>query len=362
MYKYVIIFFSIFTLGQIANADVSTADIKFTQTTVNFGTIFMEDGKVTAKFSFTNNGQSDFIIKNVEAACGCTVPRSTKDTFAPGEKGYIIAEFDPKGITGDVKKWVYVSGNFNNAVRIELKIRAFIKSTAQARTEGYYRGEYGYLLVNKTHFDWGNITKNATFTDSITLTNDGYGDIQIKEIENLPDFMTTENLPLTIPKGKSHTIHFDINTEKLDTVGPFSGAIKLITTDKFFPRKEMFFTANFIQDFSRLTKRDLKNAPKLTLSTNRVDMGIMKSGEIKRKSVQFTNSGKSNLIIKRIDKDCSCTILKPSKNVLAPGESMSVSVSFDALFKEGLKTKIVRIYTNDPINPILTFQVKANIK
>ena len=31
-------------------------------------------------------------------ACGCTNPRSTKDTFMLGESGQILAEFNPKGM------------------------------------------------------------------------------------------------------------------------------------------------------------------------------------------------------------------------------------------------------------------------
>ena len=104
-------------------------DIVFDQRFHDFGTIFEENGIVTAKYDFTNYGNSPFIISAIDAACGCTNPRSSKDTFMPGERGQILAEFNPKGFAGKTKKWIYVRGNFEDGYQIELKFEAEIKSS-----------------------------------------------------------------------------------------------------------------------------------------------------------------------------------------------------------------------------------------
>ena len=79
-----------------AQSKVKITDIVFNERIHDFGIIYVENGIVTAKYSFTNYGDSPFIINNIDAACGCTNPRSSKDTFMPGESGQILADFNPK--------------------------------------------------------------------------------------------------------------------------------------------------------------------------------------------------------------------------------------------------------------------------
>ena len=66
--------------------------------------------------------------------------------------------------------------------------------------------------------------------------------------------------------------------------------------------------------------------------------------------------------IRKIETDCSCAMLELSKNKLLPGDSVSTLVKYDSLFKKGKQSKLIKIYSNDPSNPILTLYVKAFVK
>lgn len=69
----------------------------FAQDTVfNFGKI-LDGERVSHDFVFTNTGEGDLIISNVQASCGCTTPDWTKDPIKPGEKGTVKAEFNSSG-------------------------------------------------------------------------------------------------------------------------------------------------------------------------------------------------------------------------------------------------------------------------
>ena len=68
---------------------IAQPEIKFENTTFDFGKIKEEGGKVTGKFIFTNVGNEPLELTNVRPGCGCTAANYTKVAIAPGEQGYI---------------------------------------------------------------------------------------------------------------------------------------------------------------------------------------------------------------------------------------------------------------------------------
>ncbi len=74
---------------------LGTPDFKV-DTVFNFGSI--KDGEIVShEFEFTNTGDGDVIISNVQASCGCTTPDWTKDPIKPGKTGVIKAVFNSSG-------------------------------------------------------------------------------------------------------------------------------------------------------------------------------------------------------------------------------------------------------------------------
>jgi hypothetical protein len=91
-------------------------------------------------------------------------------------------------------------------------------------------------------------------------------------------------------------------------------------------------------------------------------MGTMNSGSVRSKKVTIMNTGKSILKIRKLEADCSCTVLKLPSNEILPGDSIETIVQYDSLFKKGKQSKLIKLYTNDPFNPIATIYVKAIVK
>jgi hypothetical protein len=77
----------------------------------NFGDINEKDGKVSHKFSFKNDGDQPLIILSVKPSCGCTTPNWSKNPIKPGDEGFIIAEYNPKGRPGVFRKSLNVVTN-----------------------------------------------------------------------------------------------------------------------------------------------------------------------------------------------------------------------------------------------------------
>ena len=96
-------------------------NISFEESEYNFGDIEEKGGKVSHKFTFTNNGKNPLRILSVKPSCGCTTPDWTKDEIKPGNQGYIIAEYNPKGRPGVFRKSLSIVTNDNQRVLIFIK-------------------------------------------------------------------------------------------------------------------------------------------------------------------------------------------------------------------------------------------------
>jgi len=76
----------------------------------NLGTV-VEGDLVEVTFRFKNTGTSPLIITSVTASCGCTIPETPKEPFAPGAEGLIKAKFNSQNRAGTNHKQVYVTAN-----------------------------------------------------------------------------------------------------------------------------------------------------------------------------------------------------------------------------------------------------------
>lgn len=88
------------------------AEITFSETRHDFGTIKANGGRVTAVYRFTNTGTEPLVIITVtNGGCGCTTPLYPKAPIAPGKSGEISIQFDPSGRRGEFNREVKVKTN-----------------------------------------------------------------------------------------------------------------------------------------------------------------------------------------------------------------------------------------------------------
>jgi hypothetical protein len=85
-------------------------------TSHSFGEI-AQNKPVKFKYEFTNNGPADLVIQNVKPACNCTTPEWSKDPVKPGQKGFVIAEFNAAS-EGIFKKSVTVTMNTEPSITV----------------------------------------------------------------------------------------------------------------------------------------------------------------------------------------------------------------------------------------------------
>lgn len=107
----------------------SDTTIVFNKLVHDFGNVIQNAGPQTYKFEFTNTSTEAIVIQRVQASCGCTTPGWTKEPVAPGQKGEVIATYNP-GSAMPFDKTLTVYSNANPA-SIVLHIKGVVVAAPQ---------------------------------------------------------------------------------------------------------------------------------------------------------------------------------------------------------------------------------------
>jgi len=100
--------------------------LEFGSTKHDFG-IIIQGEKVPWTFKFKNTGNSNLIISNVNATCGCTVPKWSRKPIPPGKEGEIEVVFNSAGKSGAIHKNIRVMTNTQpNITTLEIMAEVFV--------------------------------------------------------------------------------------------------------------------------------------------------------------------------------------------------------------------------------------------
>ncbi|MFM9945925.1 MAG: DUF1573 domain-containing protein, partial [Bacteroidia bacterium] len=111
----------------------------------------------------------------------------------------------------------------------------------------------------------------------------------------------------------------------------------------------------------KLSKKDIKNAPKFVIDTKEKDFGEQAVGSFVSTTFRITNKGKNDLVILSLKAQCHCTEPSIDKTVLKTGETATLTIKFDLVGHAGSVQKPVTIYTNDPKKPTVEVLLKAKL-
>jgi len=99
------------------------------------------------------------------------------------------------------------------------------------------------------------------------------------------------------------------------------------------------------------------------ISTQQIEhnFGEISAGKTVTHYFILSNTGDDNLIIKNVHASCGCTVAKPEKDKLAPGENTRLKVTFNSSGRKGHQEKTISVLTNDPKNPDLKLKIFGDI-
>jgi len=360
--KNLVCFFAVimfFYSTNVAYSQQKKANISFNETSHDFGSVKEDGGKITHIFKFKNIGGDTLKLLNVKADCGCTIPDWTKEDIAPGKSGFVSATFDPLKRVGDFKKTVSVTTNSENPT-IMLTITGKVLAREKTIPE-IYTQKIDSLRLKTNHIAFTNIKNTQVKTDTIEVINTAPFDLKVTFI-GAPAHITIKAVPETLKPNQKGYIIATYDATKARDWGFVSQRIPIAFNDKQNANNAITISAVIEEDFSKLTEKDLKIAPVIVFDNMTYNFDTITSGDIKEHEFTFKNTGKSDLIIRKVKASCGCTATKPSQDTIKPGKSASIKTTFNSNGKHGNENKTVSVISNDPKNNNITLKITGFIK
>jgi hypothetical protein len=91
------------------------------------------------------------------------------------------------------------------------------------------------------------------------------------------------------------------------------------------------------------------------------EFGLLHENETVSYNFDFTNTGKSPLIISSANGSCGCTVPDYPRDPIAPGKSATIKVTFNSAGKRGHQDKTVFVYSN-ALRATHMLYIKAEVK
>jgi hypothetical protein len=330
--------------------------LQFREETYNFGTIAELKGPVTHEFVFTNNSPRPVKILKVQASCGCTTPAWSREVVKPGDKGFIQAQYNPKGRPGFFTKSLTVTTDLDaNPIILQIKGQVVNDEKPSAAD---YPVTNGSLKMRVSSFNMGRVfLKDEYIMREFAVMNDGADAITFTGKFVTPPYIKVDVQPRVLAPGDKGLVRVSYNGGLKKAYGFQSDNVEIETDDKMKPVKSFSVYATLEDYFPEMTQAEIAKAPQLTFESTELDLGNISAGDATEKLVVFTNTGKKELELRSIQPNCTCIKASADKTSLKPGESSTIRISFSPNDRKGTQNKAITFYSNDPKNPVqrLTF-------
>lgn len=101
--------------------------------------------------------------------------------------------------------------------------------------------------------------------------------------------------------------------------------------------------------------------PQLKFDRSEHNFGAIKEevGEVTTE-FEFTNTGKSPLIIQRVSASCGCTTPSYTQEPVLPGKKGVISAKYSTTRRPGTFNKTITVYTNVP-DTVFVLTIKGNV-
>ncbi|MBN1107179.1 MAG: DUF1573 domain-containing protein [Bacteroidales bacterium] len=355
--KRLLIVLSVFTVTIMASAQPM---IKLSSNEHDFGTFKEESGVQKHDFIITNTGNSPLVIQNIVTSCGCTQPEWTRQPIPAGGTGKVTALYDPRGTWGKFNKTLTVYTNARPQVTV-LSIKGEV--VAREKTvEELFTFPVGPVRFESIHLAFTNIRKTEKKIRVMQIINTSDQPVKV-EFDQLPPHLSLKVNPLTLKPGQKGLVEGTYDATKNNGWGNVTEIVKIKINGVVQTNAYYYVSANLVEDFSKMTREELANAPVFALASTNVDLGKMAGSTTREAEFKFTNSGKSDLIIRHVKSTCGCTAIQQGLTGvnIKPGESRSIKAVFNSGGYKGKVTKAIYVYTNDPKKSEVVLMLTAEV-
>ena len=327
--------------------------IEFEKKTHEFGDIHEEGGKVTARFTFKNVGDSALVLTKVKPGCGCTAANYTKEAVMPGQTGFIDATYDPWGRPGQFNKNIKVSTNESDQATpyiIFIKGNVIKRPPTKYELAGYKSGRGEVRMKESTvRFQ---VKNTGSHIDTFYLRSFYEGGRATTFSMELPEYIQEvgRSFGQTIPADYEGYIVLKYDATKRNAWGNLKDRAVIVTDDTLEPRKYLYYNVNISEDFSRMSPKDLEKAPKIAFDKTTFQFDTIVQNTSVTETIKVSNNGKTPLVIRKIESSLPSLTYTMSSMEIAPGQSANLVLTFKAQNRRGKQVASVEVISNAPNN------------
>ncbi|MBK8807451.1 MAG: DUF1573 domain-containing protein [Bacteroidales bacterium] len=338
---------------------LSTAaqQIKFDVLEYDFGVIKEEDGKKICVFSYKNAGKSALLINKIGTSCGCTQVAYPKEAIEKGKKGVLTLEFNPLNRPGQFAKTITVYTNSTKDSLVILTVKGTVLPKPKSFEETFIH-QLGIIRTDKDRIDFNKIPYTDEVFDTMKLFNPTDSVLNIS-FEQVPSHIEIKAIPAQLAPAKEGIIVVKFNALLKNDFGVVRDRIYVKYSNAETAQTRLYVNAEIVDDFSKWTPEQIKNAPHIAFDKKEFVFDTLVQGNSISTKFTFSNTGKTDLIIRKTRASCGCTATSPSKSVIPPGESAEIDVTFNTSGKHGKQHKTITVIANDPNSPETNLAIKG---
>lgn len=331
------------------------ASISFNNNSYDFGIIKEDDGSVNYDFEFVNSGKVPLIIQKVIASCDCATANWPKSPLEPGARRFIKVLFNPKNRPGTFDKTITVYSNADPST-VVLHIKGVVQQRLKTIDDVYNR-VIGDFRFKNVHIPLDRVYVDKLKIDTLEFICISETPVKIGcNIQKLPH-LNVKFIPETLKAKEKGLMIITYNAMIRNDWGLIIDRFNLTQNDKLIPNGIVTISANIEENFSKLTDEQRASAPKLEIDKQNYDFGQLDEGQLVQNDFVFTNTGKTDLIIRKFKASCGCTTVEPADKVIKPGQSSSFKAVVRTEGFSGRISKSITLISNDPMSPSVTVRI-----
>jgi hypothetical protein len=271
----------------------------------------------------------------------------------PGKTGTIKATYDPTARAYPFDKTITVTSNASKNGRVTLHIKGNVEAKVLT-VEEQYPNIFGDLRMKTDALEMSRIPSTDTRAESFEMINLGKTPV-IVSFEKVPAHIELSVNPVSVPAGKTVIITCKYNAAKKNDFGPCTDVVTIKTNSKTAGLK---IKANIDEDLSKVPA---DKAPVVQINNYAHNFNAINKGEKVTGTFEISNTGKSDLIIRKITSDCDCVQSKISETSIKPGAKATLELQLTAS-EQGDKTYSTTLTTNSPQNKQINLFMIGTVK
>ncbi|MBN2893899.1 MAG: DUF1573 domain-containing protein [Bacteroidales bacterium] len=335
---------SIFTLNMYAQSNKKI--ISFDTTVYDFGFITQEDKPIDFKYTYTNIGKKAVIINKVESGSESIETNYTQTPVKKGQQGTITGTFNhnsnPSGYFLDS---ILVFSDAKGSPK-SLKLTGFIMKSENDLNKNFSH-IFGDLRLSLNFVNFGNVFQNETDKKiELSTYNPTHSELSVKvENNDKPGYLTVNVYPEILQPGETGIIEFIYDASKVNSWDYVRANVYLTINGKRETSKRLQVSAVIKEKY---TEEQLLHPPKIEFEEMSFSFDTINEGDVIVHEFNFTNTGESDLVIRKTQTSCGCTAVSLSNEPIKPGQTSTIKATFNSSHKRNAQTKTITVITNSP--------------